>query len=147
MQYPAFLIKGFAGAGSAFSKIQLAVYIIFNQWNLLLRDQLHQFLLSILRHTAAHGVVEIGNDYNGRQFSFLQHSLQCFQVETSFGIRSYFNCLQPQGFNGLMDTKIVGRFHRYRVTGFSDCSQGNGNRFQTSVGYYNIICMGFSPPS
>src|SRR6476469_10644344 len=70
MHYQPFCIVVLAGARPVLAEIQFAVNIIFDQRDIMLGDQLYQFLFMLIGHTATYWVVVIGNTYERLDVEF-----------------------------------------------------------------------------
>ena len=71
MHHQTFCIVMLATAWAAFAKKQFAVNIIFNQWDIIACNQLHQFLFIGIAHAGALRVVEVIIDDATQQYELM----------------------------------------------------------------------------
>src|SRR4051794_8600307 len=76
MQNPSFSVKTFACFRTVPAEIKFTINIILNQWYLVARNKLYQFLLVFIWHTATQWIIKIGNENAGLDVEFFNSSFQ-----------------------------------------------------------------------
>ena len=93
MHYQSFFVEILAGLWSVLSKIQFAINIIFNKWDIMFSDKLHKFFLILIRHTTSKRIAKIGNKHAGFYCMLLDHLPQVFNIRTHDCIGANLNNL------------------------------------------------------
>ncbi len=146
MHHQTFLIKILTCLWPAFSKIQFTIDIIFDQRDVMFRDNIDQFLFIFIRHTTTQRIIKIGYYYTGFDRVIFNDFLQAIKLNTIDGTRCHLHHFQSEGFNRLVNAKIGRTFNGNGITGICYRFQTNGDCFQTSSRNDHFFRLHLSTP-
>ena len=134
MQHQPLGVIGLGGYRAHRSEIQLAVYIVFDQRNVVACKQLDQLPLFLIGHQAAQRVLELRHQPAGARRMTLDGGLHRVQVDAGARMRRYFQRLQSMALKRLQGAIERGGLDHDRVAGLRDRLQAEIQRFQRAVG-------------
>ena len=73
MDHQTFFIKALTRLRSVFAEIKFTIDIIFYQWDVVLSNNVYEFLFLFIRHQATQGVAEVGDEYTRFDGEFADH--------------------------------------------------------------------------
>ena len=129
MHDEAFLIKILTGFGSGFSEIQLAVNVVFDERDVVGRDEGHEGFLGGIGHAGALRVAEVGHAKHRLNGKLFEAAFEAVEIETGDGIGKDFDHLEAKAFDGLVHAEIGGAFHGYRVAVLRNSFEADGDGF------------------
>ena len=121
------------------SKINIAINIVFNQWNIIVLQQSYGFLLVFVWHQAAKRIIKITYKQAGSQFGLLQYFFKRFHIHACLRTGGQLQDGQPQALCQLQDAVKAGAFYCNGITAFGKRHQAIGNRGDATRGGHYLI--------
>ncbi len=139
MHHQALGVEGLGRFGGLLRVVQFGVHVVFDQWHLMTRQQLHQCLLFRLRHAGAHRVLEVGHAPHGLDRVLLQRLRQHTQVHAFTRVHRDFHGLELEPLQYLQAGIEGGGFDGHQVAGLGDGLQAQVQGFQRAVGDQQLL--------
>ena len=140
MQHQSLGVKGLGRQWALVAQVQLGVYIVFDQRELVASDQRDQRFFLRFGHQAAQRVLKGGHQPTGLGAVAHDGGLQCGQVNALPRVGGHLDGVQTHALQRLQGGVERGRLDQHRIARPGDGGQTQVQRFERAVGNDDVVC-------